>query len=332
MNQHHETPTLSKLMAEYGRKRERARKKAEKAARALALREPKYATLLEREREAVLRFGRMALAEPQSREQLKAELDAELRAISDAREALLAGADVSPGELLPAYECEKCGDTGFEGDPVRMPCSCLRQKLMERALSNAHLDERVSFENFDSAIFPDTPLKNREETQRSYMEKLKAVAIRYCDSFPQNPKPNVLLYGATGLGKSYLLGCITRRIIERGYNAMMLTAYALQDIVLRERIQNQNTLAMLPYLSVDLLVIDDLGGEPKIGNVSSEAFFSLINERARTQKPTIIATNLAPNELALRYSERVESRLRDRATASIFFLQGTDVRLRGRQT
>ncbi len=313
-------------MAGYAARRIRAERDADKRSREAGLIAPAYAEALILERAAILRYGKAVLDNPDKADELKAALESERAELAAKRQAALCAAGIAPASLLPIYECEHCRDTGFCGDPVKRPCGCMAQRLMEAALVGTHLDERVSFEKFDLGIFSDDPMNGRAESQRAYMEKVRRAGERYCERFPDNPKPNVLFYGMPGLGKSFLLGCMVRRLIERGHNAILITAYALQDIVLRERIQNQNTLALAPYINVDLLAIDDLGGEPRINNVSSESFFSLINERKRANRATLVATNIASSELQDRYGDSVASRLLDKSTTSIFWLRGRDLR------
>ncbi len=317
---------LSDILGSYAAKRARAEALAARRALDAERGAPAYAEACKAERDAILRYGKAVLEAPDRADELKASFEAERAALANRREAALKAAGIDPASLLPKYECAYCRDTGYCGDPVKRPCGCMAQKLMEAALMGTHLDERVSFEKFNLSLFSNEPINGRSESQRAHMEKLRRAGERYCERFPDNPKPNIMLTGLPGLGKSFLLGCIVRRLIERGHNAILITAYALQDIVLRERIQNQNTLALAPYINVELLAIDDLGGEPRINNVSSESFFSLINERTRANRATLVATNIASSELQDRYGERITSRLLDKSTTSVFWLRGRDLR------
>lgn len=323
---------LSEIMAGYALRRANAERAANKRRRLAEAGVPAYSDALKAERAALLRYGKALLDEPEKEGAIKAAFEAERAEIILLQDAALAAAGIARETLLPNYTCALCRDTGYNGDPIKRPCACLTQRLMETALAGTHLSDDVAFENFDLNLFPDeardpvAPGAKAERTQREYMRGLSGFALRYCDAFPSNPKPNLLFYGPPGLGKTFLLGCMVRKLIESGHNAILLTAYALQDLVLRERIQNQNTLALAPYLNVELLAIDELGGEPRIGNVSSESFFSLLNERSRTRRATLIATNLNMDELRSRYGERVSSRLLDRGSTHLFRFAGKDLR------
>ena len=79
-------------------------------------------------------------------------------------------------------------------------------------------------------------------------------------------------------------------------------------------------------LSVPLLLIDDLGSEPMMRNITVEYLFTLLNERMAARRHTVIATNLSPLQLQQTYGERVSSRLLDRTRCAVIKLEGKDLR------
>lgn len=82
-------------------------------------------------------------------------------------------------------------------------------------------------------------------------------------------------------------------------------------------------------LSVDLLVIDDLGTE-SLNSMKYSELFTLINARILNQNnkitKTIISTNLSLDNLAQKYGERVISRFIGNYNICYFF--GDDIRLK----
>ena len=76
-----------------------------------------------------------------------------------------------------------------------------------------------------------------------------------------------------------------------------------------------------------LLLIDDLGTEPMMRNITVEYLFTLLNERIAAKRHTVIATNLSPVQLQERYGERVMSRILDRSRGVALKFVGRDVRL-----
>ena len=80
-------------------------------------------------------------------------------------------------------------------------------------------------------------------------------------------------------------------------------------------------------IKCDMLIIDDLGTEPIMQNITREYLFTLLNERLTQRRHTVIATNLGIPELLNRYGERVFSRLFDTMNVSVTQLKGKDLRM-----
>ena len=77
-----------------------------------------------------------------------------------------------------------------------------------------------------------------------------------------------------------------------------------------------------------LLVLDDLGTEPMVPNVTVETFFRILNERGADRLPTVLISNLDREGLFERYGERVASRMMDGALTAIVLLKGDNLRTR----
>ena len=107
---------------------------------------------------------------------------------------------------------------------------------------------------------------------------------------PAPEKKNLLLTGMAGLGKTYLCNAIAYRALSHGVEARIITAYSFIQAVL-DGIRTKTGGVPEFCLRVPLLIIDDLGSESVIPNISEEALFSVLNERIHQGKPTVIATN-----------------------------------------
>ena len=73
----------------------------------------------------------------------------------------------------------------------------------------------------------------------------------------------------------------------------------------------------------DLLIIDDLGTEMTTQFVCS-ALYHVVNTRLMESRPTIISTNLTPEQLSVRYSPQIASRLL--GTYRLIQFVGQDIR------
>ena len=91
-----------------------------------------------------------------------------------------------------------------------------------------------------------------------------------------------------------------------------------------ERVMNEHN------FSYEVLMIDDLGSEPLMQNVTVEQLFNLLNERQNRNLATVISTNLDMAKFRERYTERIASRLRDSRCCKVLNLLGRDIRIGGR--
>ena len=223
------------------------------------------------------------------------------------------------------YACPVCRDTGYVGDAPSRFCDCFLAALRLRQHEDgtmAGIDEQ----NFD-AFNPDI-LSDADAEQRQMLIRSKNICEKYADSFPDTGKENLLLTGAGGLGKTFLLNCIFARVIDRGLSAVRVTAYRMFEAMRRQHMGGESDDGgFASLLETPLLLIDDLGTEPMMRNITIEYLFMLLNERMAARRHTVVATNLTPTQLKERYGERVASRLLDKTRGTHILLKGKDLRM-----
>ncbi len=251
-----------------------------------------------------------------------------LKSINSAIQSELKKLELPPDHLDIQYRCGQCRDAGYiNRDGRRAKCACLIQRQIDAAYGDGPAEyARHTFENFNAGIFPEAPVGSGTMTQREYMEKLKSLLEQYASSITGNVRPGILLYGQTGLGKTYLLNCIRKRVLEQGLSVLRLTSFQFFE-ELKEIHFSRGRSSVDGLLSAALLIIDDLGTEPYYQNITCEYLFSVLNEAIQRNIPIAIATNLMPGELKERYGERAFSRLFDKGYFSAYALEGRDVRL-----
>jgi len=217
------------------------------------------------------------------------------------------------------YRCEKCKDKGITEDGF---CECFQRALNERMGDAKGLD---SFETFREDFIPDEAIPGTPYTQRQNNCMARDYLKQFADSFPNNQKKTVVLYGATGVGKTFLLNCVVQRVMERGGDVFRVTAYRMFE-AMREKHAGGNEDTFRRMMECGLLAIDDLGSEPMMRNITVEYLFMLLNERTNAGLSTIIATNMTPSEVKERYGERIASRMFDRDKGSYLRFLGKDLR------
>lgn len=221
------------------------------------------------------------------------------------------------------YSCPVCDDKGYINGRM---CPC--HKNLIRTIAYDKLS-RISpltvstFEDFSLDYYPEIPLENGVVPRR-----LMAGNYRYCKNYADNfslKSPSLILYGATGLGKTHLSLAIAGEVIGKGFGVIYGSAQNLLNRLENEKFgrsgQDGDTLSLL--LECDLLILDDLGAEFSTAFTLS-AIYNIINSRMLASLPTIISTNLEPGELDKKYDQRIASRILGSFTPVYFC--GRDIR------
>ena len=241
-------------------------------------------------------------------------------AIGAERKTLLISMGLPGNYLDPIYTCPKCHDTGTVGTPGR-PCACALKKQQEMMLSASRVNTRETFAQFCESVYPGDEQKKQGLGMKRFCE-------RYVAALPAPEKPNLLIVGQSGLGKSFFGNAIAYAAIEKGVETVKATAYQCIQDVLSGIDAREDAIAL--FLTAQLLVLDDLGTEAMVPNVTIETIFRILNERAAAKLPTVFITNLDREGLFERYGERVASRMIDGALTSIVLLRGDNLRTRTR--
>ena len=229
--------------------------------------------------------------------------------------------------LDPVCRCKTCQDTGYVGEIVKEQCECLRGAFFSRLYQRIGLGENAeqSFENFDLSIFSDQKLPDKSYSQREMMALFRQQCQEWAGSFPQVKQRSVMLMGPSGLGKTYLMHAIAKVLLQRGFNVLMISAYKFLEAA-RKAYVTGSTTDIDTLMEADILMIDDMGAEPLMENITITQWFNLVNERQLAGKATLISTNLSDRELRTRYTERIASRLLNQRESLILQFRGEDVR------
>ena len=231
--------------------------------------------------------------------------------------------------LDPVCQCPVCGDTGYVGEIVREHCECFNQAFYARMYQRMGLSESTSqsFEAFDLNLFSAEKLPGKSYSQRELMNVIRKTCEQYAESYPAVPVKDMLLMGQSGLGKTFLMHAMAKKLIQRGQNVLIISAYKFLEIA-RKAYMSGNTDELDTLMDADVLMIDDMGVEPLMENITIPQWFNLINERQLRGKGTILSTNLMEDELRRRYTERIASRLMNNTQCRLVQFAGDDVRRR----
>ncbi len=230
-------------------------------------------------------------------------------AAQDKRKALLKKAGYSENYLEPVFNCPVCKDTGSHNGYY---CQCYKKLIRDVAteeLSAASPIKRCTFDSFSLDKYPEVIDKTLGVNQRQHMSKVYSYCKAYAEDFTTKSK-NLLMMGATGLGKTHLSLAIANRVLEKGYDVCYDSIQNIMDKLEKEhfgRLPAQESIKD-DILSCDLLIIDDMGVEFSTQFTVAE-LHNIINTRILRCLPTIISTNLEPGDIEKQYSQRIASRI-----------------------
>lgn len=236
---------------------------------------------------------------------------------------LLHEAGEDADDFEPRYRCPKCSDTGYVGG---RPCECLRQLLKElsvKELCGAAGMRLKSFDEMDLSFYSDEPLPERGCSAREWMTSILEDARIYARDFSRS-SPSLLLFGATGTGKTHLSLAIAKEVTERGMNVAYGPVHALMHRMENEHFGRAEGDTEQTLLDCDLLILDDLGAEFSTP-FSVAQLYAVINGRSLSRSPTVVSTNLTMREIASLYGEQIASRLMEYTPLE---LVGEDIRQR----
>ena len=316
---------LRALQAEYEEQRGKNAREEERRLSEVTAKCPELPGLMDA-RQALIHDGlRGILAGVQASDDLPQRMEVMNRRIAGLLEQHGYAADY----LDPVYRCRLCRDTGYAGEPVREMCECMKGRFYTRLYQEIGLgdDGGQSFESFRLEIFPDAPMAGRSFSQRQMMQAIRRECETWADQYPNAPTRNLLLMGQSGLGKTFLMHAMAKRLVERNVRVLMVSAFRFLEIA-RKAYFGKGAEELEDVMNADVLFIDDMGIEPLMENITIPQWYNLLNERQTRGQSTVISTNLMEEDLRARYTERIASRLLDPRQCRLLQFAGEDVRRR----
>ena len=317
---------LKDLLNEYAARRAENARQEEARLMEASHRCPAIPQALNERREMIFAGMRKALADT-----ALPDMEQQMAAQNEKIHQLLTDCGLPADYLQPVYTCATCQDTGYVGDNVKDWCPCLKSAFYHRLYEAVGLSEKEpqTFETFKLSLFPTDPLPGYTFSQQDLMKKYESICREYADQFPETATKDLLLLGPSGLGKTFLMQAIAHRVLSRDFNVLCISAYRVIELAREAHFKNDMSI-LAPLMEADLLLVDDLGVEPMMENITVVYLYNLINERQTRGLNTIYSTNLTKDELWARYTERLTSRLLDTRQTQVLPFIGQDVRRQAR--
>ncbi|MCR1954512.1 ATP-binding protein [Clostridioides mangenotii] len=276
-----------------------------------------------------LKLAKSVLTNPNDRESIVHKSREEIEALRARKCKVLADNSIPDNYLEMKYHCNMCKDKAFL--PNGEKCNCFKQEIINEAYKMSNIENvlnKENFSNFNLEIFSTEKSKERGVSPRENIFEI----LTYCEDYVHNFNPiqsnNILFYGSTGLGKTYMCNCIAKDLLDKGYLVIYQTSFRILEILedYKFRRDSEGKISEENYKNLfdcDLLIIDDLGTELTNTFTSSE-LFNIVNTRLTAGKSIIISTNLTPSQIGETYTQRTLSRILDQFKIFDFF--GSDLR------
>ncbi len=313
------------IMRMYDAKQSHARAVLNSRYEEISVRIPEYDELRKETASIAAEAARAAIRGDMSkRDKLSQKLDS----INEEKHILLTSAGYPQDYLDLHYDCPLCKDTGFVNGSK---CRCFKQAAIDLLYNQSNIKKILLLENFSNF--------NYDWYSEDYIDPVSGISAlenivnvtknvnSFLSDFPSGD--NLLFYGDTGVGKTFLTHCIAGELLGKGYSVLYLSAIDLFDLFSKYAFDNDSEAdyrdVFSQILDCELLIIDDLGTE-LVNSFTNSRLFYCINERILAGLSTIISTNLSLEELMNTYSERIFSRLT--MSYQIFKIFGDDIRLK----
>ena len=302
---------IREILVSYQKKRDKAESELELRRNDVYSQIPEFKKIDEEISKAGLQ-----LQNPSNKEDIILESKKKMDDLRKRKEDLLIRYKVPTGYLEIQYECNVCKDKGFLENGQK--CNCFKQQIINEAykMSNiARMLEKENFTTLDTSIFSTEIDSESNISPQQNMLQIVSVCESFVLDFDKDNGENLLFYGDTGLGKTFMCNCIAKSLLDKGHLVIYQTAFKMFEIIEEYKFKNaDNHLSKSNYENLfdcDLLIIDDLGTELTNSFTNSE-LFNILNTRLLSGKKTIISTNLSPMQLGSNYAQRIFSRIFDR--------------------
>ena len=264
-----------------------------------------------------LRIFAAALSGDEKRDEEFRKLESRMSVLKAEKKSRLTALGYPEDYTDVKYECPKCSDSGYIG--IKM-CDCMRRSIIKQHSARSGIGrylENQTFENFDLSLYP-------AGEDRKNMTNIFNKVKEYAELFDKNTATSIIFMGGTGLGKTHLSSAIAKAVIDKGFYVVYDSAQNIISTLERDRFNRDGeSRSSDRYMNADLLVIDDLGTEI-FSRSSVSYFYSIVNTRLISSKPTIISTNLTPKGLYDQYEARMVSRMLGEFKA--YHFTGNDLR------
>lgn len=284
---------------------------------------PAFINLDQKQANLALKYGQLML---NGNPDASALLEKELEIIAQERVQLLMANGYPKDYLDIKHDCKLCKDTGYTDENTQ--CICFKKAavaLLYDQSSKQDLYLKENFNTFSLRYYSDTKTDAiTGKTMRAQAKEAFLHCKKFVDTIDTN-HGNLVIYGKTGVGKSFLANCIAKALIDSVHSVIHLDAPSFFKVLADYHFRSsEEVIERTALYDCDCLIVDDLGAE-LVNSFVISSLCECIEHRRLNKKSTVFTTNLNQAKLKEQYEDRIFSRLISDYT--FLRLDGDDIRL-----
>lgn len=203
--------------------------------------------------------------------------------------------DIKPLETT-VYICKKCFDSCVLNGAI---CKCVSNEEFKNTACKLCFDNFGEYNQFK---------KNKIDystTLNKYYKEMEKVAKG------KHNKKILILSGPPGVGKTYLTFALIDLATSNFKTCKFIKSYDLSEKFTASAFDDEKILPTDDIYTADILIVDDLGSEKILNNITNEMYIQLLDTRLQNGRTTLFTTNLSYDSAKRRFNERFVSRLFD---------------------
>ena len=305
---------VREILFSYQQKRDKAEYEFEERKKKIYNRFPEIQKIDDDITNVGLRMMRIVISNSPDKEIQLNQYKDKLNALKLSKNNLLKMHNIPKNALEIQYECPLCEDTGFLKSGEK--CNCFKQALINEYYKMSNISKNFKTQNFntlDLSLFSDEIIPELNISSKQNILEISAICEMFVQNFTKENEENLLFYGDTGLGKTFMSNCIAKALLDKGFTVIYQTSFKMFEIIEDYKFKNADShISKENYENLfdcDLLIIDDLGTELTNSFTNSE-LFNILNTRLLSGKKTIISTNLSHMQLGFKMVKFIGKDLR----------------------
>lgn len=171
------------------------------------------------------------------------------------------------------------------------------------------------YEYLENIVTQDIERIDFEDEKEFFKEDERKALLPYISDYLLDDgrhRKGLYIHGLMGVGKTFLLKRIARKLAEQGKQIGFINLSTLVQKVKASFSSETGYDDVVELLkNVDYLFIDDIGAEPITSWFRDEFLFSILNERMQKQRTTFFSSNYNLDQLAQIESRTVNQKYRD---------------------